>query len=180
MFPILLANFSTIAAVTNSSLPPRAYLTLSFISSTEGIFFPMFQESWYCAYPLCHSRCIIYILNPTSNHNVVACEKAADRLYIFWFLHQTTTLVRRYWQPCRCISFDSYIKPQHWYGGGFVGQVVYLLIPTSNHNSIAMFVLVIKVVYLLIPTSNHNCSPNWCTTRLLYIFWFLHQTTTVY
>ena len=93
MFPILLANFSTIAAVTNSSLPPRAYLTLSFISSTEGIFFPMFQESRYCAYPLCHSRCIIYILNPTSNHNVVACEKAADRLYIFWFLHQTTTEV---------------------------------------------------------------------------------------
>ena len=114
MFPILLANFSTIAAVTNCSLPPRAYLTFSVISSTEGIFFPMFQESWYCAYPLCHSRCIIYILNPTSNHNVVACEKAADRLYIFWFLHQTTT--QAHWPQAEscCISFDSYIKPQRY------------------------------------------------------------------
>ena len=33
-----------------------------------------------------------------------------------------------------CISFDSYIKPQHsncWY---VFPNVVYLLIPTSNHN----------------------------------------------
>ena len=178
MFSILLANFSTIAAVTNCSLPPKAYLTLSFISSTEGIFFPMFQESWYCAYPLCHSRCIIYISNPTSNHNVVACEKAADRLYIFWFLHQTTTVVvvnklRRelyifwflhqtttwcckilrhlqlyiFWflhqtttklhleeSHSSCISFDSYIKPQPSSFPFPHSLVVYLLIPTSNHN----------------------------------------------
>ncbi len=33
-----------------------------------------------------------------------------------------------------CISFDSYIKPQHY--GRFAHRlcVVYLLIPTSNHN----------------------------------------------
>ena len=156
MFPILLANFSTIAAVTNSSLPPRAYLTLSFISSTEGIFFPMFQESWYCAYPLCHSRCIIYILNPTSNHNVVACEKAADRLYIFWILHQTTTWACLSRALLRCISFDSYIKPQ----------------PFRN------ITLCLAVVYLLIPTSNHNPFTDGMLTGELYIFWFLHQTTT--
>ena len=203
----------------------------------------MFQESWYCAYPLCHSRCIIYILNPTSNHNVVACEKAADRLYIFWFLHQTTTLNHLTIFIYCCISFDSYIKPQHSIQKGKHGYVVYLLIPTSNHNywgiarwgkwlyifwflhqtttprpppsphqSCISFDSYIKpqhiefannggtVVYLLIPTSNHNCfwsgtdegyvvylliptsNHNKLNTSLahtsLYIFWFLHQTTT--
>ena len=34
--------------------------------------------------------------------------------------------------------------------------VVYLLIPTSNHNVIALDGLTLDVVYLLIPTSNHN------------------------
>ena len=161
----------------------------------------MFQESWYCAYPLCHSRCIIYILNPTSNHNVVACEKAADRLYIFWFLHQTTT----YWlrQPIQdgCISFDSYIKPQRKAVTDLANIVVYLLIPTSNHNTILLCLEASSVVYLLIPTSNHNCSSysgahpsvvylliptsnhNWTPTKdnliSLYIFWCLHQTTTL-
>ena len=57
-------------------------------------------------------------------------------------------------------------------------SVVYLLIPTSNHNVVGGVVARKKVVYLLIPTSNHN----WCKSHdwiyLLYIFWFLHQTTT--
>ena len=35
-----------------------------------------------------------------------------------------------------CISFDSYIKPQPTRWGRFLCQVVYLLIPTSNHNSV--------------------------------------------
>ncbi len=34
--------------------------------------------------------------------------------------------------------------------------VVYLLIPTSNHNLLADVVAMFEVVYLLIPTSNHN------------------------
>ena len=34
--------------------------------------------------------------------------------------------------------------------------VVYLLIPTSNHNSEEAFREATAVVYLLIPTSNHN------------------------
>ena len=38
----------------------------------------------------------------------------------------------------------------------FNGNVVYLLIPTSNHNSIAKQGSDAAVVYLLIPTSNHN------------------------
>ena len=34
--------------------------------------------------------------------------------------------------------------------------VVYLLIPTSNHNVFTNDVVAQRVVYLLIPTSNHN------------------------
>ena len=33
-----------------------------------------------------------------------------------------------------CISFDSYIKPQLYIISGNIATVVYLLIPTSNHN----------------------------------------------
>ena len=56
----------------------------------------------------------------------------------------------------RCISFDSYIKPQRGVTFAIYEQVVYLLIPTSNHNSSHFPKLLVLVVYLLIPTSNHN------------------------
>ena len=36
----------------------------------------------------------------------------------------------------RCISFDSYIKPQLGLYPYSDGTVVYLLIPTSNHNQL--------------------------------------------
>ena len=55
-----------------------------------------------------------------------------------------------------CISFDSYIKPQLFSLMTIMQVVVYLLIPTSNHNVKAASVYCAKVVYLLIPTSNHN------------------------
>ena len=80
------------------------------------------------------------------------------RLYIFWFLHQTTTVSLAETLRCGCISFDSYIKPQRIRGFQLRLQVVYLLIPTSNHNELAR----LKLSYTL------------------YIFWFLHQTTTVF
>ena len=35
-------------------------------------------------------------------------------------------------------------------------KVVYRTIPTSNHNSMVMKVLLLLVVYRTIPTSNHN------------------------
>ena len=38
----------------------------------------------------------------------------------------------------RCISFDSYIKPQQGNHNSRSPHVVYLLIPTSNHNIVAM------------------------------------------
>ena len=58
--------------------------------------------------------------------------------------------------------------------------VVYLLIPTSNHNSELSVFLYLIVVYLLIPTSNHNWGLWVSSSSALYIFWFLHQTTTYY
>ena len=103
-----------------------------------------------------------------------------DRLlYIFWFLHQTTTGNFPEQNFGSCISFDSYIKPQPKSLTLSTVIVVYLLIPTSNHNSDLEVIESIKVVYLLIPTSNHNSLNLSIFRLLLYIFWFLHQTTTL-
>ena len=55
-----------------------------------------------------------------------------------------------------CISFDSYIKPQRAAQANLQTVVVYLLIPTSNHNECVLRGWRQLVVYLLIPTSNHN------------------------
>ena len=166
---------------------------------------------------------VVYLLIPTSNHNWLVAGHHLAELYIFWFLHQTTTVIYLTYHYRCCISFDSYIKPQHtaltlfallgcisfdsyikpqpYAGRGRSLEVVYLLIPTSNHNRLSAIVHLLPVVYLLIPTSNHNCSGSagiwywvvylliptsnhncglspsaWCS---LYIFWFLHQTTTL-
>ena len=164
---------------------------------------------------------VVYLLIPTSNHNWINTYITFGLLYIFWFLHQTTTFVLNKDVPIGCISFDSYIKPQPCILRIWRGKVVYLLIPTSNHNlshalwfyamlyifwflhqtttdygnSAAVlrcisFDSYIKpqqstcraperlVVYLLIPTSNHNYFEFVFRNYLLYIFWFLHQTTT--
>ena len=57
-------------------------------------------------------------------------------------------------------------------------QVVYLYIPTSNHNYRLPPCSKWLVVYLYIPTSNHNCERFGDSVQQLYIFIFLHQTTT--
>ena len=121
---------------------------------------------------------VVYLLIPTSNHNYNILPQEVEKLYIFWFLHQTTTcgyvvmvlnVLYIFWflhqtttmavvllSVLRCISFDSYIKPQ---------QLHY-------------YILLFPVVYLLIPTSNHNLTDDELINSWLYIFWFLHQTTT--
>ena len=145
---------------------------------------------------------VVYLLIPTSNHNTASLIIVDNELYIFWFLHQTTTATTN--KPCifgcisfdsyikpqpglnvscavfRCISFDSYIKPQLIDRDGNRYLVVYLLIPTSNHNRFLLGNGCHFVVYLLIPTSNHNCHCCASLFHLLYIFWFLHQTTTFF
>ena len=58
-------------------------------------------------------------------------------------------------------------------------MVVYLYIPTSNHNVCVESNNGRIVVYLYIPTSNHNSQGLEVYGLGLYIFIFLHQTTTV-
>ena len=69
-----------------------------------------------------------------------------------------------------CISFDSYIKPQLFFSNTPRFLVVYLLIPTSNHNCVSAISASVFVVYLLIPTSNHNRKMPYTSNRVLYIF----------
>ena len=100
-------------------------------------------------------------------------------LYIFWFLHQTTTYTILSNKLRGCISFDSYIKPQHavmrepW-RESCISFDSYIKPQPTDYLSVQR-----DVVYLLIPTSNHNLSIAQHSTMKLYIFWFLHQTTTV-
>ena len=82
------------------------------------------------------SHRVVYLLFPTSNHNPRSCAWRCFRLYIFCFLHQTTTLVLLCLLPLSCISFVSYIKPQLIDRTKRTNKVVYLLFPTSNHNAI--------------------------------------------
>ena len=69
-----------------------------------------------------------------------------------------------------CISFDSYIKPQPYSRFCICNVVVYLLIPTSNHNLLLCVIKTNMVVYLLIPTSNHNPAKHGFLFVMLYIF----------
>ena len=123
---------------------------------------------------------VVYLLIPTSNHNIRRYEERLVSLYIFWFLHQTTTEDSVTGNASGCISFDSYIKPQPCRWCRKDRKVVYLLIPTSNHNYTWKQATQLFVVYLLIPTSNHNYYAQILAKEMLYIFWFLHQTTTCF
>ena len=99
---------------------------------------------------------VVYLYIPTSNHNLAGIGVSVAMLYIFIFLHQTTTFTQWVNPNECCISLYSYIKPQLSGCNGNIKFVVYLYIPTSNHN-VTRF-----------PTA--GCQ--------LYIFIFLHQTTT--
>ena len=99
---------------------------------------------------------VVYHLVPTSNHNTEYRLLFEYRLYIILFLHQTTTYVRMLIDGACCISSCSYIKPQ-----------------------LASCTIINRdVVYHLVPTSNHNPSSFASNVSLLYIILFLHQTTT--
>ena len=121
---------------------------------------------------------VVYLLFSTSNHNLLEdlllyhklyifsflhqtttmpeSSSLNQSLYIFSFLHQTTTLASASSRWRRCISSLFYIKPQ------LAGVDVF----------------VIAVVYLLFSTSNHNPPTTDILAAMLYIFSFLHQTTT--
>ena len=102
----------------------------------------------------------------------------STKLYIFWFLHQTTTRFNRSKRIKRCISFDSYIKPQLCSVLVYFASVVYLLIPTSNHNGVDVvnFTAKLYIFWFLHQTTTSTSAA--ASFFPLYIFWFLHQTTT--
>ena len=166
---------------------------------------------------------VVYLLIPTSNHNSRRVRLTVPMLFISWFLHQTTTLTVTLthqnllfisWflhqtttlhsllsSPQRCLSLDSYIKPQpsHVCRGWAVGCLsldsyikpqrcwAWCLYPCrclslDSYIKPQLWVHLIshwRVVYLLIPTSNHNPLLTHGITMLLFISWFLHQTTTL-
>ena len=121
---------------------------------------------------------VVYPLIPTSNHNPGWCCYCRYTLYILWFLHQTTTVPCQIQPPVGCISFDSYIKPQLVAAIGCRLEVVYPLIPTSNHNTFLCRTAhgMLYILWFLHQTTTVNA--NYLTMSLLYILWFLHQTTT--
>ena len=121
---------------------------------------------------------VVYLLIPTSNHNGEYGSNSLRPLYIFWFLHQTTTMPSPNKAYICCISFDSYIKPQQCYRVKLGHLVVYLLIPTSNHNHMMSLGYGdwLYIFWFLHQTTTLRKAFN--RTFMLYIFWFLHQTTT--
>ena len=191
-------NTATSCISFDSYIKPQRGLILLFFYSVVYLLIPTSNHNrnlWRE-----NSQGVVYLLIPTSNHNLCAWALGNPSLYIFWFLHQTTTRSLNLLYIYSCISFDSYIKPQLVRLSNRDARVVYLLIPTSNHNSVKGFGWLRLVVYLLIPTSNHNITdapersdsvvylliPTSNHNQIqrqtylpkLYIFWFLHQTTT--
>ena len=77
-----------------------------------------------------------------------------------------------------CISFYSYIKPQHFYIPDVVFLVVYRSIPTSNRNRNAgqVTALELYIVLFLHQTATSERVIKDCL--MLYIVLFLHQTAT--
>ena len=126
-----------------------------YLSSTLYIFWFLHQTTTYKFRTASGELLYIFwFLHQTTTEK--STRKFGGELYIFWFLHQTTTFCNKTLKLICCISFDSYIKPQ-------LKRYCYKTRP---------------VVYLLIPTSNHNPSWRMTVVSTLYIFWFLHQTTT--
>ena len=121
---------------------------------------------------------VVYLLIPTSNHNRSRyCHHSAP-LFISWFLHQTTTT------PCPssirlcCLSLDSYIKPQRWINRHGFTCCCLSLDSYIKPQRLPSWPSSPTVVYLLIPTSNHNLRHRLRWLLVLFISWFLHQTTT--
>ena len=123
---------------------------------------------------------VVYLLIPTSNHNQENAFKSEFMLFISWFLHQTTTGRGEQRKGIRCLSLDSYIKPQPVDWKEVPRGVVYLLIPTSNHNSAcrSSSALRLFISWFLHQTTTTPCP--WWVRRALFISWFLHQTTTAH
>ena len=104
--------------------------------------------------PLAFKLYIVLFLHQTATAAIFLLSFSV--LYIVLFLHQTATaLISQHVQEC-CISFYSYIKPQHCILYVILLSVVYRSIPTSNRNNSGITSTSSLVVYRSIPTSNRN------------------------
>ena len=77
-----------------------------------------------------------------------------------------------------CLSLDSYIKPQHKQRPSDPTRGCLSLDSYIKPQQYLRSFFFTSVVYLLIPTSNHNYAISLASWRALFISWFLHQTTT--
>ena len=121
---------------------------------------------------------VVYHLVPTSNHNRYSNEYNGLTLFIILFLHQTTTSSRVICSIVCCLSSCSYIKPQQRSACLIYENVVYHLVPTSNHNynSIAFFIDPLFIILFLHQTTTAALGSS--SDVELFIILFLHQTTT--
>ena len=127
----------------------------------------------------CSMTCWFLSSCPTSNHNNASADPRNEMLYIVLFLHQTTTTGRCIRIIPSCISYYSYIKPQHAGGWqswllGCISYYSYIKPQQPYELSAGRY-----VVYRTIPTSNHNITFAASSLLKLYIVLFLHQTTTL-
>ena len=133
---------------------------------------PQHEEGWGL------DDVVVCLLIPTSNHNKSVWIHWMQRLYAFWFLHQTTTSWLSYMQNpklyafwflhqtttfqsqhyslLRCMPFDSYIKPQLLDEAGVNAQSCMPFDSYIKPQPSTSHIYSPLVVCLLIPTSNHN------------------------
>ena len=101
-----------------------------------------------------------------------------DKLYILSFLHQTATASGLIFvNPC-CISYLSYIKPQHLINSPILCTVVYLIFPTSNRNLQIFFISLHQLYILSFLHQTATIVLTYIAKSMLYILSFLHQTAT--
>ena len=80
-------------------------------------------------------------------------------LFISWFLHQTTTGNHISLELSSCLSLDSYIKPQPYEKSMQLSKCCLSLDSYIKPQLKEVKAFKVDVVYLLIPTSNHNLFP---------------------
>ena len=122
---------------------------------------------------------VVYRTIPTSNHNGRNLRSTIIKLYIVLFLHQTTTKTKTALNLLSCISYYSYIKPQHVLPFLTFSSVVYRTIPTSNHNIGCALPYSGKLYIVLFLHQTTTPKPWGMDFPQLYIVLFLHQTTTL-
>ena len=123
---------------------------------------------------------VVYLSFSTSNHNY---EYIDCRWFIVVYLSFSTSNHNRNITTSNCMTvvYLSFSTSNHNYRcmRHRSKAVVYLSFSTSNHNCQVLVVVLHVVVYLSFSTSNHNCCALQSLENKLYIFHFLHQTTTL-